>query len=68
MHMRSEGLVHKFLMLGIREENVSQITCKENLGILIHHILMVKEEVKMMLNPSYLGSERISSCTTMHIT
>jgi hypothetical protein len=46
-------------MLEIKEEYMNWIVCKERLGRLSHHIFMVKEKGKMMLNPSFLESRSI---------
>jgi hypothetical protein len=61
MHMRNQGAVQKCLVLGTKEEDMSQTACKDILGRLIYHPLMVKEEVTMMLKLGYLGSKHISN-------
>jgi hypothetical protein len=50
MHIKIQGVVKKCLLLDIKkEEDMSWKVCKENLGRLSHHPLMVKEKGKMML-------------------
>jgi hypothetical protein len=56
MHLKIQGAVQKCLLLGIKEEDMSWTICKERLGRLSHHPLMVKEKGKMMLKLDYLES------------
>jgi hypothetical protein len=68
MHLRIQRAVQKCLLLGTKEEDIRWMICKDILGTLREHYLMVKEKGKMMLNPSFLESESIFNCTITHLT
>ena len=68
MHIKSQEMVQKCLILGIKEEDMSWTICKESLGSLSHQPLTMKTKGEMMLKPSFLESENISSCIATHLT